>query len=77
MIIMEIHFMEKQVSVTLPMPIIEILKARVKMTHRSMSSEIYYLIEVALAHKSESTREAWQFLYKLNEPQSGGQDQTP
>ena len=68
--------MTRQISVTLPVNLIAMLKSRTNLTHRSLGAEIHYLIEVALANKSEMTREFWQLLHHVGGDKLGADDQT-
>ena len=56
--------MKVALSFTAPAELKRMLVHRAEVNNRSLTGEIVYLIETALALKSESTREMVHFLYK-------------
>jgi len=55
----------KITSVSLPAGLYEIVRGRAEFNRRSLTGEITYLLEIALASKSESTREMIHMLSQL------------
>jgi hypothetical protein len=55
---------KKMVSVLMTSELQDVLRMRAKMNNRSLTKEILFLIETALAIKSETTREFIQFMHQ-------------
>lgn len=54
----------QRVTVVMRREFQDILRSRAEINNRSVSKEILFLIETALAMKSETTREMIHFMYK-------------
>lgn len=61
---------KKMVSVQMTMNLHDILRTRARFNNRALSAEILYLVETALALKSETTRETIHLLYKMHNAES-------
>jgi hypothetical protein len=58
----------KITSVSLPAGLHEIIKSRADFNRRSVTQEITYLVEIALASQTESTRAMIHMLSQLSQP---------
>lgn len=62
----------KTISVMLEDELYNVIKQRAKFNHRSLSSEVNYLVECGLAEKSEITREFMRLIFQINK---GGENE--